>query len=538
MDMPTRNSYRSRAAAPALMLAWAGLSWGCMEEPASWDAAAGDELDVLAPEEDTAAELQPEPAAAAAEPVQGPVEAETVGVAFGYSVQVYEKPSIKSKMVGSLRKGSTLPVKPTGQSDTDCPTGWLWLPKGGGYVCKAHGVKVKIPGDDSVKPPIHAPWYDALLPYDYGRIGNDDLPAYNRFPTGEEARQVKAWLVERRAVLTAQMEAVKNAMEEGTVLPNPYEPIELEVDDGNGQTSTVTTQSSWTADVEEGPVPTEIPFKFVEKILLHGFYVSIGYRTYQGGAPWIKTVRGHLVPASSIHIKDPPATHGIELNEGEDLPVVFVRKSSVTAFTHDAETGKFKASGDKKLERFDAAPVLEKFELGGTEYLKIDDEHYVRRTDILLVEKTPPPKIVKGGQKWIDIDVSQQVLVAYEGEKAVYAALVSTGKERQNIEFKTPRGMFSILSKHVTGTMANLYASDGPYMIEDVPWTMYFIGSYALHGAFWHNGFGGMRSHGCINLPPFDARWLFFWSDPYLPEGWHSIYAGPERPTTVVKVHD
>jgi hypothetical protein len=67
---------------------------------------------------------------------------------------------------------------------------------------------------------------------------------------------------------------------------------------------------------------------------------------------------------------------------------------------------------------------------------------------------------------------------------------------------------------------------------------MYFIGSYALHGAFWHNGFGGMRSHGCINLPPFDARWLFFWSDPYLPEGWHSIYAGPERATTVVKVHD
>jgi len=90
----------------------------------------------------------------------------------------------------------------------------------------------------------------------------------------------------------------------------------------------------------------------------------------------------------------------------------------------------------------------------------------------------------------------------------------------------------------VTSTMDNLYASDGPYMIEDVPWTMYFLGSYAIHGAFWHNGFGAMRSHGCINLPPFDARWLLYWADPQLPEGWHSVYASAQNPGTVVVVRD
>lgn len=473
----------------------------------------------------------------------GPQEADDrgeegeLGVVYRYVVHVFESPSVKSKQIGVLRKGNTLPVERTDKKDEDCENGWLWLPKGNGYACSSHGVKVKKASDGSVKPPIHAPWYDALLPYDYGRIGKDDLPAYNRFPTSEESKQVKTWLAERRALLMAQTEAVKKAMEEGTVVPNPYEPIELQVDNGNGEVSTVSTQDHWTADVEEGPVPTEIPFKFVEKVLLHGFYVSIAHRTYKGGGGWIRTVRGHLVPAGSIRLKSAPSTRGIELNAGEDLPVAFVKRGKATVYT--LEDGKFKAAPDKGMARFDAAAVVEMLEVGGAEYLKIGQDHYVKRSDVMLVEKTKPPKIVKSeNQKWIDIDVSQQVLVAYEGEKAVYAALVSTGKEKQNIEFKTPRGVFSVLSKHVTGTMDNLYASDGPYMIEDVPWTMYFIGSYALHGAFWHNGFGGMRSHGCINLPPFDARWLFYWADPDLPEGWHSVYSGPERPGTIVKVHD
>ena len=81
-------------------------------------------------------------------------------------------------------------------------------------------------------------------------------------------------------------------------------------------------------------------------------------------------------------------------------------------------------------------------------------------------------------------------------------------------------------------------ASDGPYSIEDVPWIMYFKGSYALHGAFWHTNFGHERSHGCVNLTPLDAKHVFGWAGPKLPDGWHGVRATTENPGTRVIVHE
>ena len=63
---------------------------------------------------------------------------------------------------------------------------------------------------------------------------------------------------------------------------------------------------------------------------------------------------------------------------------------------------------------------------------------------------------------------------------------------------------------------------------------MYFHGSYALHAAFWHDRFGRVRSHGCINLAPADARWLFGWTTPELPAGLHGVRALGANPGTYV----
>jgi lipoprotein-anchoring transpeptidase ErfK/SrfK len=98
---------------------------------------------------------------------------------------------------------------------------------------------------------------------------------------------------------------------------------------------------------------------------------------------------------------------------------------------------------------------------------------------------------------------------------------VSTGLDGHN----TPVGEFTIRRKFVSDTMANLgpEAGDDSYRIEDVPWTQYFDGSFALHGAFWHTRFGLRRSHGCVNLSPQDARWVFEHTWPEVPEGWHGV---------------
>jgi lipoprotein-anchoring transpeptidase ErfK/SrfK len=119
------------------------------------------------------------------------------------------------------------------------------------------------------------------------------------------------------------------------------------------------------------------------------------------------------------------------------------------------------------------------------------------------------------------------VLVLWEGDRPVYATLVSTGRDGladPKTTLSTPLGTFRILQKHVTTTMDST-AADNEFELRDVPWVMYFKGGYALHGAYWHDDFGRMRSHGCVNLAPIDARYVFEWSSPDVPDHWHGAYA-------------
>ena len=150
------------------------------------------------------------------------------------------------------------------------------------------------------------------------------------------------------------------------------------------------------------------------------------------------------------------------------------------------------------------------------------------------------PKAVAEDEPWLDVDLSEQSLVAYEGDTPVYATLISSGRVDPNgdpdSEFATPTGEFRIRSKHLTATMDGDHAVDGPYSIEDVPYVMYFELAYALHSAFWHNSFGRPRSHGCVNLAPEDARWLFHWTRPHPPQGWHGVYPEHEKDGTFLRI--
>lgn len=90
----------------------------------------------------------------------------------------------------------------------------------------------------------------------------------------------------------------------------------------------------------------------------------------------------------------------------------------------------------------------------------------------------------------------------------------------------TPVGVHRVQSKFIVTSMRDQPVEEEAYSIEDVPWTQYFSNSVALHGAFWHGAFGLVRSHGCVNLSPSDARWLFGFTEPKLPEGWAAAMPG------------
>jgi lipoprotein-anchoring transpeptidase ErfK/SrfK len=135
------------------------------------------------------------------------------------------------------------------------------------------------------------------------------------------------------------------------------------------------------------------------------------------------------------------------------------------------------------------------------------------------------PKWGKKGERWLDVNITKQTLVAYDGTKPVYATLVSTGEAGLGDPEKsrsTKRGIFRVHTKHVTATMDSDVVGE-EFELRDIPWVQYFEDGYALHAAYWHDDFGKPRSHGCINLAPADARWLFLFTEPSVPEGWHGV---------------
>lgn len=139
---------------------------------------------------------------------------------------------------------------------------------------------------------------------------------------------------------------------------------------------------------------------------------------------------------------------------------------------------------------------------------------------------SPLPSGVEGG-KWIEIILSEQVCIAWEGETSVRRMVVSTG----TAQYPTVTGTYSIYAKLRSQTMS------GPgYYLPGVPHVMYFFHGFAIHGAYWHTNFGTPMSHGCVNLSLSDAAWLFAWAEPYLPEDQWTIYSSADNPGTTVIV--
>jgi lipoprotein-anchoring transpeptidase ErfK/SrfK len=115
----------------------------------------------------------------------------------------------------------------------------------------------------------------------------------------------------------------------------------------------------------------------------------------------------------------------------------------------------------------------------------------------------PAPAPSTDTTRWIDVDLTRQVLIAYEGDTVVRTTLVSTGLPGT----PTVTGQYNIYVKYPAQLMY------GPgYYLPDVPWVMYFYNDYGLHGTYWHNNFGQPMSHGCVNLPTPEAEWLYNWA--------------------------
>lgn len=241
------------------------------------------------------------------------------------------------------------------------------------------------------------------------------------------------------------------------------------------------------------------------------------------------------LPTKSIREFQPSTFRGTRLGDetGLALPVGFpltrTRASDRVPVYSAAEGGRVVR---KLAARVPVAVVeIAQSAEGSVTAYRIGEGEWVRASEMRLASASEPPPLTDPHEHWFDIDLDQQVLVAYEGALPVYATLVSAGSR----EHPTETGVYRTWIKFAETDMSDL-AGESPYSVSTVPWSQFFAKDLALHTAYWHDTFGMPRSHGCVNLSPLDARFLYFWSAPHLPPGWSMAHGNVDYPGSVVRI--
>lgn len=271
-----------------------------------------------------------------------------------------------------------------------------------------------------------------------------------------------------------------------------------------------------------------------------GFAVAIVEQRTVARSPYGRTNRGLWVPMRDLGLARPMAFHGSEIEQPvtDRIPFAWVHKDRAPLY---ARRGKLMMVTGRHKARFDRVAVVDTMQTLQGSFLRIDEAQWISTRSVRHPSLAPPPpEVAVGlGERWLDIELSSQTLVAYQGSTPVFATLVSTGKGRSpRSAFATPKGTHRVWVKLLSSVMDNLENEDAAryYRIEDVPYVQYFAKGVGLHAAFWHRSFGRVRSHGCVNLTPLDARWLFGWTTPRLPTGWTAVLPTRFEPGTVVRV--
>jgi hypothetical protein len=262
--------------------------------------------------------------------------------------------------------------------------------------------------------------------------------------------------------------------------------------------------------------------------------VSLAGTEVFGGETYWRTRNGEYVAARFVDRYLGSAFEGVQLGPqtGLTLPLAFAvshKNRGLDAVVVRAAPGG--AGGPlRKLARREPVAVLGYSDDGA--FVRIAEAEWVARADLRIAALSGPPTSDVLDERWLDVDLENQVAVLYDGVVPVYATLVSTG----NAKHRTPTGVFRVNRKKARTTMRSEPGAEEAYMVENVPWTLYFYEGFAVHGAFWHDGFGRVRSHGCVNMAPADAHYVYAQLGPEIPPGWNEVVAGESAQGALIRV--
>ena len=266
------------------------------------------------------------------------------------------------------------------------------------------------------------------------------------------------------------------------------------------------------------------------------------------GVDWLRVDDMTFVRKDRVTPFDRSDFQGVKLGDGVSLPLAFFKHGPHAKLARDA-SGRLVPNGDTWPR------------LGWTALTGRNEKHgghlvwETREEGIWLDARDAAVIAPEGGSPagphatWIEVAALQGWLIAYEQDTPVYATMISAGKlgaakpdqdhEPHQPAATTPIGTYRIREKLLTATLQSDLDDGTEFVHAQVPWSQRFYDKYLLHTAYWHDRWGEGHSGGCVNLSPVDAKWLFSWTEPTLPDGWHAVRAGDadDAPSTVVVIH-
>ncbi len=427
-------------------------------------------------------------------------------------VWILERPDTKSPSLGYLRVGGSVLVRASATKGSGCAG--LFVPvQPRGYICvddRAATTRLSDPLTQFSQE--NPPLLDRKLPYVYGTVRRPG-PVYSRLPRPAELEGAEPDLTER-------MERWLKA--EGEIGASYAPEVWLA-----GRDEVSDPARAWSERTTDPSIPGWLTTESSRPLISGRNSPRLGYsflRTflYQGRRYGV-TPQAEVVPVDRLRPIRGSDFHGYRIPEEIGFPFALVRQPGARFYHYDEKSGRLSSGPEAPYRGAIRLTGKQAFFRTRLHYETVDGSWLSDRDASRLDPVRRMPAWGKAGEKWMDINVTKQTLVLYEGTRPVYATFVSTGEaglEDPESSSATQRGIFRIHTKHVSVTMDSDEAGE-EFELRDVPYVQYFEKGYALHGAYWHDRFGIPKSHGCINLAPEDARRIFSWTEPAVPLGWH-----------------
>lgn len=247
-----------------------------------------------------------------------------------------------------------------------------------------------------------------------------------------------------------------------------------------------------------------------------------------GGELMVHTIKDYLVAAADLEPASPSEFAGRLTPVPGDLRWAVAYHYPSVHLLGPGGVGRRRLPDKTWVRLAGDAPVAQ----GGRRYLKLEDGWLLPERYARVFEVGEPPPGVGPQERWIEVNMTSQTLVAYEGARPVFRTLISSGR----IGTDTTPGLYRIYFKRALQDVSRRRPGGWDYFFEGVPFVQFFHGVFAFHTAMWHHAFGSAHSMGCVETSLRDGAFLFGWTLPRVPDGYLALTDTAGEPGTLVRI--